>query len=196
MLCTWSQNDQQDSGSLVPEQFMAPLLHCQMMSSPLSWRVAVSLSASVRWSLSTSLLTTLITLDLARWSSPLVFSSTADTETWNSERPCACADGALSPDSVAATAGLLRESASPPLLPVLLSSEMENSVKLCRRLFHRNISEQAPERKYFIREQNQGFKTSGKLEMEHFYQKEPILIKLFIRFTTNFKVFALSRRLK
>ena len=157
----------------------------------------MSLSASVRWSLSTSLLTTLITRDLARWSSPVVFSSTADTETWNSERAGACAEGGVSgPGSEAATAGLLRGSASPPLAPPLLSSAMENSVKLCRRLFQRNISEQTPERKYFIREQNQGFKTSGKLEMEHFYQKEPILIKLFNRFATNFKVFALSRRLK
>ena len=67
-------------------------------------------------------------------------------------------------------------------LPTLASPPLvwnENSVKLCRRLFHRNISEQTSERKYFIREQNQGFKTSGKLEMEQFYQKEPILIKLF-----------------
>ena len=70
------------------------------------------------------------------------------------------------------------------------SVQLQNSA--CQRLFHRNISEQAPERKYFIREQKQGFKTSGKLEMEHFYQKEPILIELFIRITTNFKVFALS----
>ena len=69
-------------------------------------------------------------------------------------------------------------------LPTLASPPLVwngNSVKLCRRLFHRNISEQTSERKYFIREQNQGFKTSGKLEMEHFYQKEPILIKLFSR---------------
>lgn len=142
-----------------------------MMSSPLSWRVAVSLSASVRCSLSTSLLTTLITRDLARWSSPLVFSSTADTETWNSERPGACAVCAVSPGpgSEAPTAGLLRESASPPLLPPLLSSEMENSVKLCRRLFHRNISEQTLERKYFIREQNQGFKRLESWKRNIFY---------------------------
>ena len=141
--------------------------------------MAVSLSSSARWSLSTSLVTTLITRDLARWSSPLVVSSTADTDTWNSERP---GPGA-SPGASELTAALLRDTDSPasplPPEPPLLSSGNENSVKLCPRLFHRK-TKQTRERKFFIREQNQRLELSGKLDIEHFYQKEPILIEFLI----------------